>query len=267
MTDPVSRTILLIDIENYSKRDDHEQAYLRRILFDITDRAEESAGIDKTLRLRADRGDSVMELIDARSSVPALLRALVTDVPAHLHAVNRMASASAQIRLRAVVAVGYVRIDEHDGWVGNDLNLACRLLDAELLRAALREREDDFALCVAEGVYQGIVQHDHPGVPKRDFHAVTMDSKNGELRAWLHGAVPAGAGAAGRDAGQRPAPAGTGTAGGRSIVIGEGATFGSGPVTGDQIGVSGKGNRVGRLHMGGNFSSGDRGDTERGESE
>ena len=38
MTDPVSRTILLLDIERYSDRDDVEQAYLRRMLYDITDR-------------------------------------------------------------------------------------------------------------------------------------------------------------------------------------------------------------------------------------
>ena len=193
MTDPVSRTILLLDIERYSDRDDVEQAYLRRMLYDITDRALESAGIDETLRLRADRGDSVMELIDANASVTALLRALLTEVPDQLRAVNRMASSSAQIRLRGVVATGYVAVDEHDGWVGSDLNHACRLLDAELLRAALRERPDDFALCVSESVHAGIVRHDHPGIPAEGFHAVTVDSKNGPLRAWLHGPVPHGA--------------------------------------------------------------------------
>ena len=31
-TDPVSRTILLLDIERFSDRDDGEQAYLRRML-------------------------------------------------------------------------------------------------------------------------------------------------------------------------------------------------------------------------------------------
>ena len=49
MTDPVSRTILLLDIEKYSDRDDVEQAYLRRMLYDIADRALEAAGIDETL--------------------------------------------------------------------------------------------------------------------------------------------------------------------------------------------------------------------------
>ncbi|WEO95902.1 hypothetical protein A6P39_018680 [Streptomyces sp. FXJ1.172] len=192
MTDPVSRTILLLDIERFSDRDDVEQAYLRRMLYDITDRTLERAGIDETLRLRADRGDAVMELIDANASVTALLRVLLAEVPAELRAVNRMASRSAQIRLRGVVASGYVAVDEHDGWVGSDLNHACRLLDAALLRQALRERPDDFALCVSDALYAGVVRHDHPGVPAADFRPMTVDSKNGPLTAWLHGPLPVG---------------------------------------------------------------------------
>ncbi|MFF4062014.1 hypothetical protein ACFYZ8_42210 [Streptomyces sp. NPDC001668] len=222
MSDPVSRTILLLDIERYSDRDDVEQAYLRRMLYDITDRTLESAGIEETRRLRADRGDSVMELIDASASVTALLRALLTEVPARLRAVNRMASSSAQIRLRGVVAAGYVAVDGHDGWVGSDLNHACRLLDADVLRAALRERPGDFALCVSESLHAGVVRHDHPGVPADEFHQVTVASKNGPLKAWLHGPVPQGAGAedhgdtgAGQargGSGDRPAPPAPGPA-------------------------------------------------------
>lgn len=219
MNDPVSRTILLLDIERFSDRDDVEQAYLRRMLYDITDRALESAGIDETRRLRADRGDSVMELIDANAPVTALLRALLVDVPAQLRVVNRMASSSAQIRLRGVVATGYVAVDEHDGWVGTDLNNACRLLDAQLLRAALRERPHDFALIVSDALYTGVVRHDHPGIPADEFHPVGVDTKNGPMRAWLHGPLPSGtsgtadqdhrgtgAGEAPGGSGDRPAP-------------------------------------------------------------
>ncbi|MGW5606920.1 hypothetical protein ACWEWI_12610 [Streptomyces sp. NPDC003753] len=283
MTDPVSRTILLLDIEKYSDRDDVEQAYLRRMLYDITDRALESAGIDETLRLRADRGDSVMELIDANASVTALLRALLTEVPAQLRAVNRMASSSAQIRLRGVVASGYVAVDGHDGWVGSDLNHACRLLDAELLRAALRERAGDFALCVSEAVHAGIVRHSHPGIPAGDFHQVTVDSKNGPLRAWLHGPLPGRTGSAGHEShgdtgaggapvpgasGERPAPerrsaappegdarqqtpAPAPPAGGVVFNFTGGApSFGGSLVGGNQHGVSG-GQVTGDIHLGG----------------
>ncbi|MFJ2948575.1 hypothetical protein ACIO8H_13160 [Streptomyces sp. NPDC087226] len=250
MTDPVSRTILLLDIERFSDRDDVEQAYLRRMLYDVTDRALETAGIDETLRMRADRGDAVMELIDANAPVTALLRALLTAVPEQLRAVNRMASRSAQIRLRGVVAGGYVAVDRHDGWVGSDLNHACRLLDAALLRAALRERADDFALCVSDAVYTGVVRHDHPGVPVAAFHRMTVDSKNGPLTAWLHGPVPEsgdsrdhgerGVGEAPVGSGDRPAPAGRREAPGPVLDISGGTvSFGGGYVAGDQHGVSG----------------------------
>ncbi|MGW4388983.1 hypothetical protein [Streptomyces sp. NPDC004685] len=292
MSDPVSRTILLLDIEKYSDRDDVEQAYLRRMLYDITDRTLESAGIDETLRLRADRGDSVMELIDANASVTALLRALLTDVPAELRAVNRMASRSAQIRLRAVLATGYVAVDERDGWVGSDLNHACRLLDGEVLRAALRGSGDDFALCVSESVYAGIVRHDRTGVPAAHFHAVTVDSKNGPLRAWLHGTAPGDAdghgdvrnhgerGPGGSPApdggsGERPAPGGSqgnpaphgaaqggahGAAQGGVVITFNGGSpsFGGSFVAGDQHGVSG-GQVTGDVHLGGSGSGLDSG--------
>lgn len=286
MKDPVSRTMLLLDIEKYSDRDDVEQAYLRRVLYDIADRALARAGIDGTQRRRADRGDSVMELIDAAASVPALLRALLTEVPAQLHGYNRLASSSAQIRLRGVVAAGYVAVDEHGGWVGSDLNHACRLLDAPLLRAALRERDNGFALCVSEGVHTGIVRHDHHGVPAADFHPVTLTGKNGPLRGWLHGPVPRGgddhgdtgagetpvpgtsgdvpapgAPAAPRPAREAPAPAEpapgtrpaapTAPSGGVVFDFGGGSPrFGGSLVAGDQHGVSG-GQVTGDVHLGG----------------
>ncbi|MFI6660862.1 hypothetical protein ACIBL8_35590 [Streptomyces sp. NPDC050523] len=269
MTDPASRTILLLDIERYSDRDDVEQAYLRRMLYDLTDRALEAAGIDETLRLRADRGDSVMELIDASASVTALLRSLLTQVPAQLRTVNRMASSSAQIRLRGVVATGWVAVDELDGWVGSDLNHACRLLDAQVLRDALHERPDDFALCVSDLLYAGIVRHDHTGIPKAEFHPVTVDSKNGPLKAWLHGPVPGGAagedhgdtgaGEASGGSGDLPAPrvpAQGGPAPDRGApapgpVFDGPVTIGGGTVSGDQNNVTG--NRIG-----GDFTIGGR---------
>ncbi|MFC8080074.1 hypothetical protein ACFUN8_31615 [Streptomyces sp. NPDC057307] len=192
MNTPVNRTILLLDIERYSDRDDIEQSFLRRMLYDIADQTLDAAGIGSPQRLRADRGDSVMELIDANAPVSVLLRTLLTEVPVQLRKTNRLAASSAQIRLRAVLATGYVAIDAHDGWVGSDLNHACRLLDAKLLRDALRERADDFALCVSDSVHQGIVRHGHPGIRPEDFHHIAPESKNGRLSAWLHGPAPAG---------------------------------------------------------------------------
>ncbi|MEU0926183.1 MULTISPECIES: hypothetical protein [Streptomyces violaceusniger group] len=277
MTHPVNRTILLFDIERYSDRDDVEQAYLRRMLYDIADRTLAAAGVEETKRLRADRGDSVMELIDADASPIALLRSLLTEAPAQLRTVNRMASSSAQIRLRSVLATGFVAIDGQGGWVGSDLNHACRLLDAKLLRAALRERTDDFALCVSESIHQGIVRHGHPGIAPEEFHPVTLESKNGPLGAWLHGplpktappdAAPTADPAPGQDAAAPAArePAGAQAPAAGPASQGPGATFhfsggtpsfGGSLVAGDQHGVSG-GTVHGDVHLGGTDQGGTR---------
>lgn len=262
MSDPVSSTILLFDIERFSDRDDVEQAYLRRMLFDLTDRTLLAAGIERTSCRRADRGDSVMELIDANASLTALLRTLLTFVPAQLRGMNRMAAASAQMRIRAVVASGYVAVDDDGGWVGSDLNHACRLLDGAVLRQALQERTGDFALFVTEAVYRGVVQHDHTGVPADDFHLVTVDSKNGSLPAWLHGPVPQNTARPGKATAAVPASVSTDHATPSAPDVGivrpaprtsfdlGGATLNGGVLGGDNHGIGG-GTFHGDIHLGG----------------
>ncbi|MBK3642409.1 hypothetical protein [Streptomyces sp. MBT33] len=190
MTDPVYRTILLFDIEQFGRRDNVEQAYLRRMLYDVVDDTLLHAGVDETSRLRADRGDSVMELIDTQISVPALAKALLTETPALLHAKNRLIAESTRMRLRIVLSAGYVAVDELGGWVGRDLNHAVRLLDCEPLREALRDCGEDCVLCASDGIYQGVVSDGPLGVRPEDFHRITVDTKEGPTIAWLHGAPP-----------------------------------------------------------------------------
>ncbi|MFL1902468.1 hypothetical protein ACJWDR_25695 [Streptomyces tauricus] len=187
MTDPVYRTILLFDIEQYGSRDDVEQAFLRRVLYDVADATLAAAAVEETTRLRADRGDSVMELIDTRVPVPVLVKTLLTETPALLHNKNRLIASSAQMRLRIVLSSGYVAVDELDGWVGSDLNHAVRLLNSDVLRDALKQRDDDCVLCVSDGIYGGVVRHGPLGVRPDDFRRITVETKEGPTVAWLHG--------------------------------------------------------------------------------
>lgn len=187
MTEPVYRTILLFDIEQFGRRDDVEQAFLRRLLYEVVDATLATAGVDETSRLRADRGDSVMELIDTRVPVHGLLKTLLVETPALLHSKNRLIASSTRMRLRIALSSGYVAVDELDGWVGSDLNHACRLLDAAPLKKALEQRADDCVLCVSDGVYKGVVRHGPLGVRPEDFSLITVETKEGPTVAWLHG--------------------------------------------------------------------------------
>ncbi|WP_151775754.1 adenylate/guanylate cyclase domain-containing protein [Streptomyces abyssomicinicus] len=183
---PMQRSLLLADLESFSTRDDVEQAYMRRALFGLLDRVAEAAGVAPAERRREDRGDGVIELIDAAVPLPHLLRAVVTVVPAGLRQLNRVASASVQLRLRMVLSTGTVIVDERGVW-GSTVSDASRLLDAEVVRAALHEGEDAHALCVSNAVYEWTVPHNLPGISAEDFLEIAVPVKGGGvLQAWLH---------------------------------------------------------------------------------
>lgn len=191
MREPVNRTILLLDIERFSRRDDVVQAVLRRTLNKIVDETLEAAGVEATQQYREDRGDGLIVLLSGDVAKTVLLRTLVTTTPELLHEHNLLASDSAQMRLRIVLAVGEVAHDPHagttGGLVGHDLNQACRLLDADVLRSALAARRDEHCvLAVSAPVYEGVVRHGHRGVRPELFRQADVTVKDGTLPAWIH---------------------------------------------------------------------------------
>ncbi|MFJ6407639.1 hypothetical protein ACIQK9_19200 [Streptomyces hydrogenans] len=208
MREPVNRTILLLDIERFSRRDDVVQAVLRRRLNAIVDQTLEAAGVEPSQQYREDRGDGLIVLLSGDVAKTALLRALLTTAPDLLHEHNLLASESARMRLRTVLAAGEVAHDPHAGTtggiVGHDLNQACRLLDADVLRAALAARPDEHAvLAVSAPVYEGIVRHGHRGVRPELFARADVTVKDGVLPAWIH----RGAGTGPAEATPAPTPA------------------------------------------------------------
>ncbi|MFF8771509.1 hypothetical protein [Kitasatospora sp. NPDC015120] len=250
MTEPVNHTILLLDIEKFGTRDDVEQAFMRRMLYSVLHQTLRSAGVEPTEQRLEDRGDAVMALITPVVPKARLLHALIAETPSLLHANNRLAAASAQVRLRMVLASGEVAVQELGGALGGavgwDLNQAFRLLDSDALRAALAHRDGPCVLAVSDAVHQGIVRHGHLGLPREAFHPVTVAGKEGEFTAWLHGtpapaatrAAPAGIPPAGGPAGRPPAED-LGRAPAAFHFLGGSPTFGGSLIAGDQHIVSG----------------------------
>lgn len=118
MSEPVHHTILLFDIERFGGRDDVEQTFLRRKLYDIVEDTLVSAGVEQTQQYREDRGDGLIALISSEISKAALLRTLLTTTPGLLHHYNRLAASSTQMRLRIVLASGEVAHDPREGVTG-----------------------------------------------------------------------------------------------------------------------------------------------------
>ncbi|MFI6649008.1 hypothetical protein ACIBI8_15505 [Streptomyces sp. NPDC050529] len=192
MREPVNRTILLLDIEKFSRRDDVVQAALRRTLNTVVDRTLVAAGVEATQQYREDRGDGLIVLISSEVAKTEVLRSILTMTPDLVHDYNRLAASSAQMRLRIVLAAGEVAHDPQEGTtgglVGHDLNQAFRLLDSDILREALVERApEDCVLAVSAPVYEGVVRHGHRGVRQDLFRHTDVTVKDGVLSAWLYG--------------------------------------------------------------------------------
>ncbi|MEU6118650.1 hypothetical protein ABZ840_29395 [Streptomyces sp. NPDC047117] len=257
LRDPVNRTILLLDIEDFSRRDDVAQACLRRELHNAVEDTLAEAGVERNMQYREDRGDGLIVLVSSDIPKTALLRALLTTTPDALRQYNRLASSSAQMRLRMVLAAGEVAFDPKcgtvGGLVGHDLNQSCRLLDSEVLRKALAQRDADCALGVSPSVYEGVVRHGHRGLRPEEFHHAPVAVKKDRLELWLHGPLPYGItapaseppsggsdGSGTQDDAVGKAPGAAPAKGGVDVTFNGGTvSFGGSQVIGDQTGVSG----------------------------
>ncbi|MET0135366.1 MAG: NB-ARC domain-containing protein, partial [Kibdelosporangium sp.] len=114
-----------------------------------------------------------------------LLDPLLGCLLAALNEYNRDARLAERIRLRLALHAGEVGMDQH-GLSGTDVVLACRLLDADELKVALRHSQVPLAAIVSDGIYDGIVRHRYRSIDPADYHPVSVQVKKNRLHAWIH---------------------------------------------------------------------------------
>ncbi len=160
--DPVHRLIFAVDIEGSTDRNNLAKGQLRRVLYDLLKQALNAAGIAAGhLEPFTDRGDSVLILIKPHDEVPKtlVLNRLVPILDDLLSTNNTsVREPELRIRLRVVVHAGEIHEDDN-GFYGDDLDAAFRLLEAASLKKALKDATGaSLILVVSEEIYNGIVQ-------------------------------------------------------------------------------------------------------------
>jgi hypothetical protein len=104
---------------------------------------------------------------------------------AGLAAHARVSSEQAALRLRVALHAGEVGSDEH-GWLGEDLNTACRLVDLDALRGTLAAATRScLVLAVSDSWYSAVVRHDYPGIDRAAFRPVPFQAKEVRQTAWI----------------------------------------------------------------------------------
>ena len=191
---PVHRSIVAVDVEGSTKRTNPAKGKLRRVLYDLLDRALAAAGIGpRHLEELADRGDGVLILIRPYDDVPktVLLGRLIPALTALLAEHNAaVAEPELRMRLRAVVHAGEVH-DDGWGFYGDDIDVAFRLLEAPTVKRVLRDTpEAPLVLVVSEEIWAGIVRHGYiDGGPYQQRVQVQVGDRR--RRGRVHVPVPA----------------------------------------------------------------------------
>ncbi|CCH28236.1 hypothetical protein ABZ816_36905 [Actinosynnema sp. NPDC047251] len=177
---PLHRTVVVFDIAGYGRRDNRAQVRARAALHTVVRRAFRAAGVPRRRLVTEDRGDGLIVLVPPTVSKVDVLEPLVPLLGAELLGVAE------RIRLRMAVHAGELVRDPY-GWVGADLNTACRLVDsAPLYEAQHATPEADLVVMVSDVVHRAVVRHGYRGIRTTDYRPVRVVCKEVDEPAWVH---------------------------------------------------------------------------------
>jgi tetratricopeptide (TPR) repeat protein len=184
---PTHHSILTFDVEGFGDphRDERAQAAVRAALYRIFEECFDGAGVPWESCVPEDRGDGAILLIPAGVPAPLLLTPLLDLLAAGLREHNRSAPLAERFRVRIALHAGDVGHDGH-GFTGQDLLLACRLVDAAPVRTALRNATTDLVVVLSDEVHARIVLRGYRGVDAARFHPVDIRVKATRTHGWIH---------------------------------------------------------------------------------
>lgn len=186
MAVPTFRAIVVVDIESFGSRLNPFQASLRRAMYQVIRESCAGAGVDWDTLDTLDVGDGLILLVPTSTSTVTLAGLFVRTLDAMLGEKAAMFSDAHRMRLRVALHQGNCQRDE-TGWVGEAINTACRLVDAQPLRNALKSAPDArMALIVSDEIYQGVVRHDYPLIDAASFASTVLNVKEmSGAKAWI----------------------------------------------------------------------------------
>jgi hypothetical protein len=192
---PVHRSILAVDVESSTGalRTNPIKAELRDVVYRLLEQAFVFTGISpEHCDPFEDGGDSVLALIRPVDDVPKtyLLSRFVPELARLLGDYNQslpMAERARRgLRLRAVVHAGEVHHDDN-GFFGEEVDVACRLLNAPRLKRSLRTAAGPLALVVSDDIFWAIVKHEYDGIRLDSFElGVRVQVAGRRRQGWIH---------------------------------------------------------------------------------
>ena len=177
--------IMVVDIEGFSTRPDPVQRSLRHSMYEVMRVAATDTRLDWAKVTAEDRGDGILMLISADTSPVMLAGEFVRALDAALAEKAAMFSSAHQLRLRVSLHQGLATRDEQ-GWAGDAVNTACRLVDAQPLRDALSgSARANLALIVSDDFHRSVIRPGHRSIDGATFTAMEIVVKSRAFKAWI----------------------------------------------------------------------------------
>jgi class 3 adenylate cyclase len=187
------------DIEGSSRLSVPEKERVQNDLRTMLDQALVKAGVEKVDW--SDRGDGCLLVSLTPVPVREVIEYCATTIDQSIAA---RTVGDVRLRIRLIIHQGDILHGEH-GWRGPALDRAARMLDAVEVKDALKARPDGrMALVVAPELYDSVVRG-YLAPDPTTFRKRRLDTKEGELEAWL--TITGAAAQPGRDADEEAVPA------------------------------------------------------------
>ena len=180
------RTLLSLDTEGYSSRNDIEQHALQRALLTVLETAAEQAGFDRSRWAVQSAGDGELAVLPPDVAESKVIDELPAALAHALAVRNGAVRDGVRLRLRLAVHQGLVR-RAAGGYAGHGVVAVSRMVDSALARRALIACPSaDLVVLLSSSLYTELVVQGHTALSCEDFRKVAITNKGFEQFAWLH---------------------------------------------------------------------------------
>jgi hypothetical protein len=179
--------LFAVDIAGFTEpnRDDDIRLYLHEQLYDLLEKSFDHSEMPWKNCFHEDRGDGVLVVVPPTISYRGIIDPLPERLRSLIRRHNHVSCDAARIQLRAAAHLGPVHHDGH-GFVGSDINLLFRLLEARPLKRTLTSSRTELGLIVSDYVYHTVVCR-HPSLVSPDvFESVRFQIKYTRAKAWTY---------------------------------------------------------------------------------
>jgi hypothetical protein len=182
---PVRRLVVMVDLENYSGRDNLRQLEAQRGLVHVMTHAALHAGLDRSCWDIQPQGDGELDILPQETEEPRVVGDFIAALDGHLTVYNRDLIPGARLRLRVAMDHGIVHFG-HNGYPGATVVRTARMLDSPELRSALAAASGaNLALMVSGELFDQVVRHGYPGVRPEEYAAADIEVKGLRCRGWI----------------------------------------------------------------------------------